>query len=222
MRYGAPAEVEGEEAWRSAEEVNRRLFSLAPAVRLFVASFVVHETAAESKAGDFACWRGLARAAAAGLSEESDAAGALFVFLDVRGSRPVMEAVRDAMMDELNKLPEARLRIARRCPRVTLVQTPHDSLPQEAQLSRPLDADVVEELRQHISLPAWPQPSPVPDTTPHIATLFRCAYEERDARLEPKRLRNARKAARLAAEPPQHSVSPAYLRRIGALCHTED
>ena len=120
---------------------------------------------------------------------------------------------------------ETRLRISRRCPRITLVRTPsHHSLPPEAQLSRPLDADVVDELRSlGIPLPDRPRPPPHPSDTVHIATLFRCAYEERAARLEPKRLRNARRAERLAAsgEPPPLTVSSAYLRRIGAPCHTE-
>lgn len=158
VRFGAPAEVEGEEAWRSAEEVNRRLFSLAPAVRLFVASFVVHETAAESKAGDFACWRGLVRAAAAGLSNEEDTAGALFVLLDVRGSRPVMEAVRDAMMDELGKLPNEEPGMQRAVLRTLTLTSEH------AAASEPLPAEL---LMLHLHRPALAAP-PAEETSPAI------------------------------------------------------
>ena len=120
----------------------------------------------------------------------------------------------------------AMQRLARCCPRIALIGLAphHHALPLEAQLSRPLDADVVAELERFVALPARPALAPPGADTVHISTLFRCAYEARDERLAPKRLRNARRAARLAAlaSSERSPLSSASLRRIGALCHTED
>lgn len=112
VRLGAPAaaqgaEEAGQDAWPEGAAAdpaaaNRRLFELAPSVQLWLASFVVHETAAAAGAGGFACFRALLRAAAGGAARLP--AGCLFVFLDVRSySRHVMEAIHAAMLDELQK-----------------------------------------------------------------------------------------------------------------------